>query len=57
MQAVVGLWQIFVRQGSIRPDDADATLSNILVRFRKIRNARELFDTGRAGVKALLSRY
>jgi hypothetical protein len=55
MQSEVGLWQIFVRQGSIRPDDADAALSNILSGFDKIRNGRELFDTGRAGVKALLA--
>ena len=54
LQALVGLWQIFVRQESIRPGDADATLSGILGGFARIRNPRELFDAGHAGVAALL---
>ena len=54
MQALVGLWQIFVRQESIRAGDADAALSGILSGFAKIRNPRELFDAGHAGVAVLL---
>jgi hypothetical protein len=54
LQALVGLWQIFVRQESIRAGDADATLSGILGGFARIRNPRELFDGGQAGVGALL---
>jgi hypothetical protein len=55
VQALTGLWQIFVRQGSIGADEADATLSSILSGFGKIRSARELFDSGRTGTKALLA--
>jgi hypothetical protein len=54
LQALVGLWQIFVREESIRPGDADATLAGILGGFARIRNPRELFDSGRAGVDLLL---
>jgi hypothetical protein len=55
MQALASLWQIFLRQGSTAPADADATLSTILTGFTKIKNARELFDAGRAGTRALLA--
>lgn len=55
MQSLAGLWQIFLRQGSLPQDDADATLSKILTGFAKVRNARELFDSGRAGVKTILA--
>ncbi len=54
VQALTGLWQIFCRQGSIRPEEADATLAGILTGFAKVRNHRELFDGGRAGVRWLL---
>jgi hypothetical protein len=54
VQALVGLWQIFVRQGSISPSDADATLSSLLGGFLKVRDNADLFDTGRAGVTTLL---
>ncbi len=53
MQSLVGLWQIFCRQGLISPGDADATLDQILQGFSKPRTSRELFDAGRAGVTAL----
>jgi len=55
MQALVGLWQIFGRQGSIAPADADGSLASILTPFSKIRTQRELFDAGRNGVKVLLT--
>jgi hypothetical protein len=54
MQALTGLWQIFCRQGSIHPQDADQALAGILAGFAKVRNNRELFDNGRAGVRLLL---
>ncbi|MDP2999876.1 MAG: hypothetical protein Q8N47_20495 [Bryobacterales bacterium] len=54
LQALVGLWQIFVRQESIRAGDTDAALSGILGGFAKVRNSRELFDAGHAGVAVLL---
>ncbi|MBL8228882.1 MAG: hypothetical protein JNL98_10410 [Bryobacterales bacterium] len=53
-QALVSLWQIFVRQESIPSAQADATLSSLLSSFVKIRNNRELFDAARAGVDLLL---
>ena len=55
MQALVGLWQIFLRQGSIGEADADASLSGLLTPFARIQNNRDIFDGGRAGVKVLLS--
>lgn len=55
MQALIGLWQIFCRQGAIPEDQADKALSGILSGFTRLRNSRELFDAGRAGVKLLLS--
>ncbi|MGA2324655.1 MAG: hypothetical protein ABSH05_00065 [Bryobacteraceae bacterium] len=54
MQALVGLWQIFCRQGSIPASEADSALAGILSLFAKVRNSRELFDDGRAGVDLLL---
>ncbi len=54
MQALVGIWQIFCRQNSISAEEADQTLAGILSGFARIRNPRELFDAGRAGVRLLL---
>jgi hypothetical protein len=53
-QALIGLWQIFVRQQSIPRDAADATLAKLLEPFAKIGNDRDVFDAGRAGVRNLL---
>ena len=55
MQALVGLWQIFCRQGSMPASKADATLSGLLSGFAAIKTDREVFDAGRAGVKLLLA--
>jgi hypothetical protein len=55
MQALVGLWQIFVRQRSIGLDAQDGTLAEILARFAKIKNEGDVFDGGRAGIETLLS--
>ncbi len=54
MQSLVGLWQIFCRQGSIAPADADATLAGIVTEFGKMKNSRELFDGARKGVDLIL---
>lgn len=54
MQALVGLWQIFCRQNSIPAAEADETLAGILSGFAKVRSNRELFESGRAGVRLLL---
>jgi len=54
MQALAGLWQIFVRQGTLPAAQSDRVLAQILDGFQKVQNEREVFDGGRAGVKALL---
>ena len=53
-QAVVGLWQILVRQQSIPDAQADTVFSGIVAAFAPAKGNRELFDAGRAGVKLLL---
>lgn len=54
MQSLVGLWQILVRQQTIPEDRADAAFSGIVSGFAQLHNDRELFETGRNGVKMLL---
>lgn len=54
LQALAGLWQIFVRQGSISTAQSDQALAQIVDSFQKIQNEREIFDGGRNGVKVLL---
>ncbi|HEY1757475.1 MAG TPA: hypothetical protein VGG72_19035 [Bryobacteraceae bacterium] len=53
-QALTGLWQILLRQGSLPPAEADQTLAGIMTPFVKVQNDRELFDGGMAGVQLLL---
>jgi hypothetical protein len=55
MQALVGMWQIFVRQHTIPDARADAAFSATVTPFTKMRGNRELFDAGRGGVQALLA--
>jgi hypothetical protein len=55
LQGLVGLWQIFCRQGTLPLSQADATLSGILTPFATGRGDREVFDAGRNGVKLLLA--
>lgn len=55
LQGLVGLWQIFYRQGSIAQQDADKTLSELLGHFAKVKNEREVFDGDRNGVRILLT--
>jgi hypothetical protein len=55
MQALVGLWQIFSRSGSLPAANADETFASLLKPFSDVHNDRELFDAGRNGVKLLLS--
>ncbi len=54
MQALVGLWQIFCRQGSIAPNQADAALAGILAPFAQIHRDRDVYDAGKSGVVLLL---
>jgi len=53
-QALISLWQIFVRQQSIPRDAADAVLAKLLEPFAQIRTGKEVFDAGRSGVRTLL---
>jgi hypothetical protein len=55
LQSLVGLWQIFYRQQSLPAADADKTLSTILGLFAKVKSEREVFESGRSGVKTLLA--
>jgi hypothetical protein len=55
LQALVGLWQIFCRQGTLPAAQADSTLSSILNGFGQVHGDRDLFDGGRAGVRLLLA--
>jgi hypothetical protein len=54
-QALVSLWQILCRQGSIAPADADSALSGIAAGFGKVKNSRDVFDAARASVNSLLA--
>ncbi|HUO33251.1 MAG TPA: hypothetical protein VMU80_28820 [Bryobacteraceae bacterium] len=55
MQALVGLWQIFSRLGSLPAANADATFKSLLTPFENVRDDRALFDAGRDGVRLLLA--
>jgi hypothetical protein len=54
-QALVGLWQVLVRQQSIPAAQADMVFAGIVGCFGGVRGNRELFDAGRNGVKLLLA--
>ncbi|HEX3747998.1 MAG TPA: hypothetical protein VHW09_28905 [Bryobacteraceae bacterium] len=54
-QALVSLWQILVRQGSIPAGQADATLSALAESFSAVHTDRELFDAGRQDLKTLIA--
>jgi hypothetical protein len=54
-QGLIGLWQIFVRQGTIPAAQADSAFSTLVASFSAIKNERELFDAGRAAIKSLIA--
>ena len=54
MQGLLGLWQIFVRQGTLVPAQADASFLTIVSVFDAVDGDRELFDAGRSGLLALM---
>jgi len=54
-QALMSLWQIFVRQGQIPPDKVDSTLRTIVDDFGEIRSSQDFFDAARGGVQELLA--
>src|SRR5579862_4151761 len=53
-QALVGLWQIFCRQGAIPANQADAALAGILTPFAQIHRDRDVYEAGKSGVATLL---
>jgi hypothetical protein len=54
LQGLLGLWQIFIRQGTLPSEQADATFAAIVTDIDITKNDRELFDTGRKGLETLL---
>jgi hypothetical protein len=54
MQGLSGLWQIFVRQGSIPAAHADESLAALVTPFNTVKTSRDLFETGRRGINLLL---
>ena len=54
-QALFGLWQIFVRQGQIPSDDIDRSFRALMAALRDVGSEQAIFESGRAGVKALLA--
>jgi hypothetical protein len=54
-QALVSLWQILVRQGSIPESKANDAFAAIETPFAQVHNERDLFDAGRNGVRTLLA--
>jgi hypothetical protein len=55
LQALVGLWQIFVRQATLPQARADQAFSSLVAKFGEVRNNRDLFDASRSGVQTLLA--
>lgn len=53
-QALVGLWQIFVRQRSIPLQEAGQSFADLNNLFAKVKNSHDVFDAGRSGVGILL---
>ena len=54
LQGLLGLWQIFVRQGTLIPAQADASFDAIVSSFDRVESERELFDAGRNGFQAVM---
>jgi hypothetical protein len=55
LQALAGFWQVFVRQRSIPPAEADSGLSGVLQGFAKVQSQRDVFDAGQKGLAKLLA--
>ncbi len=55
-QGLTGMWQIFARQGSIAPADADAVINAVMAPFNSVKTTRDLFDAGRQGLNTLVGK-
>ncbi len=54
MQALVGLWQIFVRNGAIPESEADGALNGIIAAFSPPWNDEAMLDKSLSGLNVLL---
>ena len=54
MQALIGLWRIMAREGSLPSAKADAAFAKLTEPYAEVRGERDLFDAGRNGVRLLL---
>jgi len=55
VQALVELWRILCRQGSIPVEAQDETFAKLIEPFGHIKQEAEIFDAGRSGVDLLLT--
>jgi len=55
VQALVGIWGILCRQGSITVTGQDRTFGELLDPFMKVRESSGVFEASRAGVTVLLT--
>jgi hypothetical protein len=55
MQALVGIWQICSRHGSVAPAAQDQTFNQIIGPFVAVKGERDVFEAGRRGVQAVLA--
>jgi hypothetical protein len=55
VQALVGIWGILCRQGSIPLKDQDQTFAALIEPFVRVKGSSDVFDADRAGVTLLLS--
>ena len=54
VQAMVGMWQIFSRHGSVPPASQDKSFNEVIGPFASLKNEHDVFEAGRHGVQALL---
>ena len=54
-QALLGLWQIFIRQGQIPAADADRSFRALLAALSNLDKEQDIFEAGRAGIRVLLA--
>ena len=52
-QAIVGLWQILIRQGQISETQGNASFHQVIKPFTGIRSASQLYDAGRSSLEEL----
>ena len=53
-QAMLGLWQVLARQGEIPSAELNASWQRVVKPFNKANSSAQVFDAGRASLRALL---